>query len=217
MFKRVFDCVAAAAGLLMLAPLFLAIGILVKLGSPGPVFYRAPRVGRYGRLFHQLKFRSMWVGRPGPALTAGADPRITPLGRWLRWSKFDELPQLWNVFRGQMSLVGPRPEAPAYVTAYTAAQRQVLELRPGITGLASVVYAHEEEHLSRPDFEGFYREVLLPRKLALELAYYRSANFVLDCRLLVYTLFAIVLPPARRKHWTDSLVTSLSINPAFPT
>jgi len=148
--KRALDLAVSTAGLLLLAPLFLLIAILVKIASAGPVLYRHERVGRGGERFGVLKFRTMCRGADqlGPALTTATDSRITPLGRHLRRSKLDELPQLWNVLVGEMSLVGPRPEAPGYVEFYSPAQRNVLSVRPGITDSASLAYRREEELLA---------------------------------------------------------------------
>jgi lipopolysaccharide/colanic/teichoic acid biosynthesis glycosyltransferase len=210
MFKRVFDFWVALLGLTLATPLMVVLALLVKLDSEGPVFYRARRVGRHGITFDLLKFRSMRVHSGGPALTAANDARITRMGRWLRATKLDELPQLWNVLRGEMALVGPRPEAPCYVGYYTAEQRQVLALRPGITGLASVVYAREEEQLTRPDYERYYVETLLPRKLGLELAYLQQRSALLDIRLLLDTVLVMVLPPASRLRLAASLVTTFA-------
>ncbi|MEW5956397.1 MAG: sugar transferase, partial [Chloroflexota bacterium] len=170
---RGFDIIAAGLGLIMLAPLFVIIALAIKLTSPGPVFYLAQRVGRYGRPFKLYKFRSMVVGadRQGPGITVNRDSRITPVGRFLRNFKLDELPQLLNVLWGEMSLVGPRPEDPRYVAWYTREQRQVLNVRPGLTSPASVYYREEETLLNGDNWETIYRKQILPRKLAAELAY----------------------------------------------
>src|SRR5690349_3953933 len=138
--KRLLDVVAATAGLILLLPLFIVVAIAIKLHDGGHVFYRARRVGKDGCLFHLYKFRTMVVNadRQGPAVTASGDSRITPVGRWLRRTKLDELPQLLNVLVGDMSLVGPRPEDPRYVMLYTPSQRRVLSVRPGITSAASL-------------------------------------------------------------------------------
>ncbi|MFZ1405869.1 MAG: sugar transferase [Anaerolineae bacterium] len=163
--------VAAAVGLMLLSPLFCWIALWIKLTSPGPVFYRAVRVGQDGRPFRLYKFRSMIVGtdRQGPGITATGDPRITRVGRFLRRAKLDELPQLINVLLGDMSLVGPRPEDPRYVAFYTPEQRRVLSVRPGITSPASLAYRHEEQLLAGEDWETHYRTRVLPDKLALDL------------------------------------------------
>ena len=135
--RRAMDVVVALGGLIILSPVLLLIALLVKFTSPGPVFYRARRVGKGGREFDLYKFRTMVADadRRGPQLTLAEDPRVTQLGRWLRTHRLDEIPQLWNVLRGEMSLVGPRPEDPSYVSRYTKEQRRVLEARPGVTQL----------------------------------------------------------------------------------
>ena len=166
MIKRLFDLVAAAVGLLLLAPLLLLLALLIKLDSPGPVFFRQVRVGWRGRPFRIFKFRTMAVDlTPGGAqLTVAGDARITRTGNWLRRYKLDDLPQLIDVLRGTMSLVGPRPEVPRYVERYPAAWRdRVLSVRPGITDLASVHYRDENALLARAvDPEREYIEVILP-------------------------------------------------------
>lgn len=197
--KRGFDLLAALLGLAMLAPLLLVIALAIKLGDGGPVFYRQVRVGRHGRDFRIWKFRTMRqnADRIGPAITAKGDPRITPVGRWLRASKLDELPQLFNVVMGEMSFVGPRPEVRRYVSLYTAEQQRVLELRPGITDLASIEFRDEETLLAQsPDPERFYVEHCLPRKVELNLSYARRAGLAADIGVLIQTFFAIVRPRA---------------------
>lgn len=193
MLKRLFDVVASGAGLIVLSPLLLALAVAVKLGSPGPIFYRANRVGRYGAPFKLLKFRSMVINadRIGPAVTGAADPRITRVGRFLRRTKLDELPQLINVLRGQMSLVGPRPEDPRYVALYTDEERQVLNVRPGITSPASVAYRNEEALLVGDDWEKHYIEQIMPAKLAVDLEYARNASLWRDVRVILGTLRAL--------------------------
>ena len=191
--KRGMDVVLAAASLAVSAPLWPCIALAIRLESAGPVLHRATRVGRAGRPFVLLKFRSMRIGVGGPGVTAGTDARITRSGSLLRRSKLDELPQLLNVLRGDMSLVGPRPEDPRYVAAYTDAQRAVLRLRPGITGAAAVAYRHEETILAAAeDIEATYLGEVLPAKLALELAYLDECSFSTDVRLLLQTLRAVV-------------------------
>ena len=151
MVKRAFDLFFSALGLLALSPLLLLLAMAVKLTSRGPVFFRQQRVGQGGRLFYILKLRSMVVNaeKLGLSVTRDGDPRITPLGRLLRKTKLDELPQLWNVLVGDMSFVGPRPEVPGYVRQYTPGQRRVLELKPGITDLATIEFRNEEESAER--------------------------------------------------------------------
>ncbi len=193
MLKRAFDAVAAAAGVVILSPLFVLIAGLVKLSSPGPVFYRAERVGQHGQLFRLYKFRSMAVGadRAGPGITRAGDARVTPLGRWLRKLKLDELPQLFNVLRGDMSLVGPRPEDPRYVARYTPDQRRVLAVRPGITSPASVYYRREETLLTGADWEEKYVQGVMPDKLRIELDYLARRSFVSDLGIIWQTFLAM--------------------------
>lgn len=191
--KRAFDVLAAALGLLLLSPVLLAAAVWVKLDSPGPVLFRQTRVGRFGVPFTIHKFRTMRV-EPGAALTVGADPRITRSGQVLRQSKLDELPQLWDVLRGAMSLVGPRPELPRYVDLYPADLRaQVLAVRPGITDPASLAFSHEAELLAAAaDPEREYREVILPAKLRLSADYAARASLATDLRLILATLARVV-------------------------
>lgn len=192
--KRTLDLILSLFGLLLSSPLLFIIAALVKITSSGPIVYRHVRVGLGGQPFGVMKFRTMVqdADRHGPAITSATDPRITPVGRWLRRLKLDELPQLWNVLKGDMSLVGPRPEAPRYVESYSPAQRRVLSVRPGITDLASITYRHEEELLTgHADLDRYYREVILPDKLNLNLVYLDRMSLLYDLSLLVRTATAI--------------------------
>lgn len=195
MAKRLFDIVCAGIGLLLLSPLLLAVAAWIKLDSRGPVMFRQERVGRFGRTFRIHKFRTMRVDAPalGPQITVGDDARITRSGRWLRASKVDELPQLWDVLRGAMSLVGPRPEVPRYVAMYPPALRElVLSVRPGITDPASLSFRNESELLAKAaDPEREYVEVVMPMKLGLAADYVRNASLAGDIRLILATLGAI--------------------------
>ena len=193
MFKRAFDVLAAGLGLIVLLPLLVLIALVVRLDSPGAALYRAQRVGRYGRLFWLYKFRSMVVDadRQGPGITSAEDGRITRVGRILRRTKLDELPQLLNVLRGEMSLVGPRPEDPRYVALYTSEQRAVLQVRPGITSPASLAYRYEETALVGEDWEQTYIEEVMPAKLAIDLAYVRQPGFWRDMVILARTFLAL--------------------------
>jgi lipopolysaccharide/colanic/teichoic acid biosynthesis glycosyltransferase len=195
MSKRLFDVLAATAGLIVLAPVMLAIALWIRLDSPGPALYRQRRVGRHGRLFDIYKFRTM-VQRPddGRQLTVGQDPRITRAGRFLRRTKLDELPQLLNVVQGTMSLVGPRPEVPRYVDRYPPEVRQtVLSVAPGITDLAAILYKDENDILGRaPDPERAYVETILPVKLAYYQRYVRERSFWLDLHIIFRTLTALL-------------------------
>jgi lipopolysaccharide/colanic/teichoic acid biosynthesis glycosyltransferase len=193
MVKRLFDVLVSAAALILLSPLFLGVAIAIKLSSPGPVFYRAVRVGRHGVPFKLYKFRSMVVNadKIGAGITTAHDPRITPIGRFLRRTKLDELPQLINVLRGEMSLVGPRPEDPRYVALYTEAQRRVLRVRPGMTSPASVRYRDEQALLSGPDWETRYIQQIMPDKLAIDLQYIERATLLSDLGVIWQTFLAL--------------------------
>ncbi len=195
MAKRLFDILAAGLGLLLLCPLLLVVALWIKWDSPGPALFRQERVGRFGRPFFIHKFRSMRVDAPslGPQITIGEDPRITRSGRFIRRSKIDELPQLWDVLRGQMSLVGPRPEVPRYVALYPADLRDiVLSVRPGITDPASLAFSDENERLAHAaDPEQAYVEEILPAKLRLSAGYVRQAGLMTDLKLILATLRSI--------------------------
>lgn len=193
--KRALDVGAAAAGLAALGPALVAVGALVRLTSRGPALFRQERVGKDGRPFQILKLRTMTADAPGrgPEVTRAGDRRVTPLGRLLRRTKLDELPQLVNVLVGDMSLVGPRPEVPRYVARYTGEQRRVLTVRPGITDWASIAYVDEEAVLARyPDLERAYVEEVMPRKLALNLAYLERRGLATDLAILWRTARALV-------------------------
>jgi lipopolysaccharide/colanic/teichoic acid biosynthesis glycosyltransferase len=197
MAKRAFDLLGASLALLLLAPLMLAIAVAIKLDSRGPVFFRQQRVGRHGALFRIHKFRSMVADAParGPALTIGADARITRIGRGLRRTRLDELPQLLDVLAGHMSLVGPRPELPQYVARYPAALRErALSVRPGITDPSSLQYLDEGELLARAaDPEREYIDVILPRKLQCAADYAAQANLRSDLGVLLRTLRLLIV------------------------
>ena len=196
MAKRLFDLLLSSIGLLLLAPLLLLIALLIKLDSPGPVMFRQERVGRFGKPFRIHKFRTMRHEPAGQGLqiTVGADRRITRVGGFLRASKLDELPQLFDVWLGDMSLVGPRPEVPRYVAHYPAALREkVLSVRPGITDIASIEYRDESSVLARAsDPEQAYIHEVLPHKLALAAQYVDQSSLWLDVRLIARTVLAIV-------------------------
>ncbi|MGF6274675.1 lipopolysaccharide/colanic/teichoic acid biosynthesis glycosyltransferase [Massilia sp. UYP11] len=195
MSKRLFDLAASLAGLLLLSPLLLAIALWIKWDSPGPVLYRQQRVGRGGALFTIYKFRTMHQRLDGGlALTVGADPRITHAGAVLRRYKLDELPQLFNVVNGSMSLVGPRPEVPCYVAHYPEPLRRiVLSVAPGITDWASILYKDENAVLARAgDPERAYIDTVLPAKLHYYVRYVRERTFWIDVKIILRTLAAIV-------------------------
>jgi lipopolysaccharide/colanic/teichoic acid biosynthesis glycosyltransferase len=191
-----FDLTLALVALVLLSPLLGLIALLVRLDSPGPLLHRALRAGRGGRPFTLYKFRSMVADAAafGPGITAGGDPRVTRVGTWLRRYKLDELPQLLNVLRGEMSLVGPRPEDPCYVALYTPQQRHVLAVRPGITSPASLRFRSEEQLLAGADWESAYVNTIMPAKLALELDYLSRRTFWSDLVLLCRTALAVFRP-----------------------
>ena len=193
--KRLFDIVASGLGLLVLSPLFLILAIWIKLDSKGPVFYKQIRVGRNNNDFQLFKFRSMRVGsdKKGLITVGERDPRITRSGYFIRKYKLDEFPQLINVFIGDMSLVGPRPEVRKYVEMYTPEQMHVLDVRPGITDMASILYRNENELLEKADDpDKFYVEVVMQDKLRINLEYVAKHSFWFDIKLIFKTFWAIV-------------------------
>jgi lipopolysaccharide/colanic/teichoic acid biosynthesis glycosyltransferase len=188
--KRAMDVTLCLVSLPIVLPLMAVLTLVVKFGGPGPVLYRAPRVGRDMVPFELLKFRTMRVGSIGPGITAAGDPRITPIGTWLRASKLDEVPQIINVLRGDMSVVGPRPEDPRFVAVYTETQRDVLTVRPGMTSLAFLYFGHEQAFLgclNPADIESFYLSDVLPAKLDIELRYVRERTLRGDLEILART------------------------------
>ena len=192
--KRCFDLVIGSVLLVVLCPLLVLIAVTVAATSGRPVIYRARRVGRGGQSFQMLKFRTMRLGVAGPSITVREDPRITPIGAVLRRTKLDELPQLLNVLRGDMSLVGPRPEDPRFVAGYSPEQREVLSIRPGITSPAAVRYRDEETLFngSDPNLEETYATTIMQAKRALDLDYVRRRNLWWDIAILCHTA-AVVL------------------------
>ncbi len=194
MIKRIFDFIAAVAGIIVLAPMFLAIAAWIKLDSRGPVFFRQPRVGKDGVMFDIIKFRTMTDDSHDALLTLGHDRRITQAGKFLRRHKLDEFPQLFNVIGGTMSLVGPRPEVPRYVDCYPPEVREVvLSVRPGITDWASIYYKEENSLLNRAtDPEQAYLETILPAKLKYNLRYVNERSFWNDVQIIFTTLRALV-------------------------
>jgi FlaA1/EpsC-like NDP-sugar epimerase/lipopolysaccharide/colanic/teichoic acid biosynthesis glycosyltransferase len=191
--KRCFDLLGASFGLFLISPLLVLVAIAVKLSSRGPALFRQVRVGRFGRPFRIFKFRSMRIGgEPGPQLTASGDPRVTPLGAWLRRTKIDELPQLFNVVIGDMSLVGPRPEVPEFTCYYTQLQRGVLKIRPGMTGPSANLY--EEELLAgREDRETFYVRTVIQEKLEIDLNYCHNLTLRADLSILYQTFVKLLM------------------------
>lgn len=193
--KRIFDIIASGLGIACLSPLFLILAIWIKADSRGPVFYRQTRVGRHNRDFRLFKFRSMRPNsdRLGLITIGGRDPRVTRSGYYIRKYKLDELPQLINVFIGDMSLVGPRPEVRKYVNMYTPEQLHVLDVRPGITSLASIRYRNENDILAAADDpDRAYIEQVMPDKLAIDLQYVTRANLLTDIRIIFSTFAAIL-------------------------
>lgn len=189
--KRLFDILASGIGIIILSPVLLIIALRIKTGSDGPVFFKQVRVGKDGKEFEILKFRTMVVDaeKMGRQITVGADNRITKVGGFLRKYKLDELPQLFNVFKGDMSLVGPRPEVPRYVKLYTEEQRKVLNVKPGITDLASIRYRDENELLGQAENpDEFYINTIMPDKLALNLEYINKSNVFYDIYIIIETI-----------------------------
>ena len=197
--KRLFDVVVASLGLLLTLPVFLTIGIAIRLVSAGPVFYIAKRVGEFGRPFRMYKFRTMTesLGSDGPRVTAHDDPRVTRVGRLLRKTKLNELPQLINVLKGEMSLVGPRPEYLEFVAHYSPEQREVLSVKPGVTSLASIAYVDEENMLQYSEVTETYVRSILPDKLRLDLLYVRNQSLLLDIDILLQTI-TVLIPRIRK-------------------
>lgn len=193
--KRLFDVIASGLGLIVLSPLFLILAIWIKCDSKGPVFYRQVRVGRWNKDFRIFKFRSMRVGADKGSLVTigGHDPRITRSGYFIRKFKLDELPQLINVFIGEMSLVGPRPEVRHYVNYWTPEQMHVLDVRPGITDPASIKFRNENELMEQAeDPEKYYIEVIMQEKIRLYLEYVEKHSFMYDLGLIFKTFWVIV-------------------------
>lgn len=196
--RRVLDLLLAIPAVILLLPVLAVVAIWIKLDSRGPVFFLQERVGLGGRLFRIFKFRTMVTDaeQRGTQITIGRDPRITGSGHFLRKYRFDELPQLFNVLKGEMSIVGPRPEVPRYVAFYSDEQRQILAYRPGITSPATIEFSNESEVLSQhadpADPELYYRTELMPAKLAIDLHYSRQATVWSDCGVIVRTLMRLV-------------------------
>jgi lipopolysaccharide/colanic/teichoic acid biosynthesis glycosyltransferase len=188
---RVFDLGATCVLLVLIAPLLALIAVTIKLDSRGPVLYRCRRVGRGGRTFSMLKFRKMGNNAAGPPLTLAGDTRFTRLGRLLAASKLDELPQLRNVVKGDMSLVGPRPEDPSFVALRQEDYDDVLRVRPGITGLSQLAFVEEGRILDPAAFHDHYVERLLPQKIQLDRLYARRASLALNLRILLWTVVAV--------------------------
>jgi lipopolysaccharide/colanic/teichoic acid biosynthesis glycosyltransferase len=189
--KRLFDIFFSLIGLLFLSPLFVVVALLIKLGSEGSVFFRQERIGKNFESFRIYKFRTMAVGadKMGPLITVGGDERVTKIGKFLRKYKIDELPQLFNVLKGEMSFVGPRPEVNKYVQLFKSDYNKLLKMRPGITDPASIQYSDEETNLSlSKSWEEDYIKRILPEKIKLSLHYLDNHNFITDLKLILITV-----------------------------
>ncbi|MEC8611131.1 MAG: sugar transferase [Bacteroidota bacterium] len=191
MVKRTFDLIASFFGLFLVFPVLLIVSVLVALDSRGPIIFKQQRVGRYGKLFTMVKFRTMKVKQESSStVSIKGDKRITRIGAFLRKTKIDELPELWNVLVGEMSLVGPRPDVEGFADQLQNESRKILELRPGITGPASLKFANEEALLASVDNpERYNREVIYPEKVKLNLEYYYQQNLMLDIKIIFATIF----------------------------
>lgn len=207
MLKRFIDITISLLALILLAPVFLILAVLIKSTSRGPVFYKGRRVGRGGEIFLMRKFRSMVVNADqiGTDLTPHGDPRVTEVGRFLRRTKVDEIPQIIDILRGKMSLVGPRPESPLYARYYDERQKHVLSVRPGMVGPAQIKYRHEELMLKdREDPDAYYIRELMPRKLEIDLDYVENMSFLLDVGILFKSLLAVAMISRKEnKHLTQ--------------
>ncbi|MDE6116832.1 MAG: sugar transferase [Duncaniella sp.] len=190
MLKEIFDRTMALLGLILFMPVMLILAFLIKIMMPGaPVLFRQQRVGQYGRNFTLVKFRSMIPSHSGSSVSVAGESRITPLGAVMRKYKLDELPELWNVLRGDMSFVGPRPDVPGYADKLTGSDRDILKLKPGITGPATLKYRNEEELLaSQPDPHRYNDEVIFPDKVRINLSYLSNRSFMGDLRIILDTL-----------------------------
>jgi len=191
MLKFLSDRILALVGLVTLSPVFLAVALLIRIRMPdGPVLFHQERIGKDGKPFRMVKFRTMTGNQAGDTVTCAGDPRVTPLGAWLRRNKLDELPELWNVLVGEMSFVGPRPDVPGYADALTGDDREILRLRPGITGPATLKYRNEEELLASVDDPVRYNdEVIFPDKVRINRYYLHHWSPWTDLRILWATVF----------------------------
>jgi lipopolysaccharide/colanic/teichoic acid biosynthesis glycosyltransferase len=192
-FVRLFDIVVASILLFLLLPVMALIALAIVVDSRGPILYGCYRIGRYGRPFRMLKFRKMRVDAQGPPLTVGSDERFTRFGRLLAKSKLDEVPQLWNVLKGDMSLVGPRPEDQSFVSLLPSEYNEILSVPPGITGLSQLAFAKESQLLAAEDVHGYYVERLLPQKISLDRLYARKRSLRLNLQILLWTLVVVSL------------------------
>jgi lipopolysaccharide/colanic/teichoic acid biosynthesis glycosyltransferase len=195
MIKRSCDIILSVLGLLFLLPVFFIVPILIKFNTPGPAFFKQTRVGRNFNNFQIFKFRTMFVNADtlGPGITSKDDARVTQIGKFLRRYKIDELPQIFNVIKGEMSIVGPRPELPRYVGLYPSEYSQILQVKPGITDIASLTYRNEENLLDQHDFsELYYTHTILPNKICLSLNYVQNSSLFYDFKIILLTLKKIL-------------------------
>lgn len=187
--KRVFDSIASIIGLVVFLPVFLVIILLIKIKMPGPVFFRQNRVGRKAKLFKMVKFRTMKVNHGGSTISVKGESRITPLGATMRKYKLDELPEFWNILKGDMSFVGPRPDVPGYADLLEGEDRLLLTIKPGLTGAASILFSNEEELLAKQkDPIKYNDEILFPEKVRINNNYVKNWNFWLDIKIIIYTI-----------------------------
>jgi lipopolysaccharide/colanic/teichoic acid biosynthesis glycosyltransferase len=212
--KRLFDLLTSSVLIVLTSPLVAILALRIKFHDGGPVFYRGVRVGRHGKPFRIFKFRTMVLDadRVGPSSTAGDDPRITPIGRFIRRTKLDEIPQLFNVFVGEMSFVGPRPEVQRFTDLYTEEEKAILDLRPGITDWASIWNRDEGAVIAASgmdDADEAYALLIRPTKLRLQLKYARERTFCIDCRIVLRTVVAVL----DRAHDTSDIAPP----PGLPT
>jgi lipopolysaccharide/colanic/teichoic acid biosynthesis glycosyltransferase len=191
--KRTVDILVSASVLIVMAPIMLIVAVAIFVESPGPLFYRARRVGYRGRPLAMLKFRKMHPQARGAALTVANDARLTRVGAFLTKTRLDEIPQLWHVLRGEMSLIGPRPEDPDFVARRPQDYEEILQVRPGITGLSQLAFAEERVILPPDDPISYYVDRLLPQKCAIDRLYARQASLATDLRIVAWTLIALVL------------------------
>jgi len=200
MLKRLFDITFSLLGLIIFSPIFFIVAILIKLDSRGPVFFQQARIGKNFIPFILYKFRSMYFDERdrGPLITTGGDPRITRMGKFLRKTKIDELPQLWNVLKGDMSLVGPRPEVEKFVKFYEKEYKELLTIRPGITDISSLRFIDEEGILAETDeSEHYYKNILLPQKIKLNKEYLGKISIYCDIKLIFLTIIRLIYPQHR--------------------
>lgn len=190
MLKRIFDILASFFGLILLIPVLIVVSVMIKIQMPGPILFRQMRAGMHGRTFSICKFRTMTVDNGGSTISVKGESRITSLGAILRKYKIDELPELWNILKGDMSFVGPRPDMVEYINKLIGEELLILELRPGLTGPASLKYANEEEILATvPDPQKYNDELLWPDKVRINLEYYYNRSFIGDCLIIFKTVF----------------------------